>query len=289
MTITQLEYFAALCEQLNFTRVAEQFFVSQTAVTHQIKSLESQLGFTLFTRNKRHVELTAAGQIYYNEVKNILQRLNKAEQSAKLVQEGYSGTLNIGFLPGMEGSDLVKVIQNFLATYPNIQLEPYSGINKSLLEKLYNGLLDIVFTFYPNTPDPAFDYLPYRQLPHYALIHKKHFLSYHTVLHRSDIINETILIIRTAKDEMLHAFKKTGPAPQKIMLADNISALAMMLSANLGISVLPEYNMKLVSVLDVIQAIPMGDAYDTFPMCAVILKGNNDSCLSRFIEIAFQM
>ena len=62
MNLKQMEYFVAAAEQLNFTRAAKKCFISQTAMTLQIQSLEERIGVPLFVRDKHHVELTAAGK-----------------------------------------------------------------------------------------------------------------------------------------------------------------------------------------------------------------------------------
>lgn len=67
MQIRQLEYFVAVAEQLNFTKAAKQFYISQTAVTLQIKALEEELGVVLFYRTNRKVELTPAGKTFLDE------------------------------------------------------------------------------------------------------------------------------------------------------------------------------------------------------------------------------
>ena len=66
MNLKQMEYFVAAAEQLNFTRAAKKCFISQTAMTLQIQSLEEKIGVPLFVRDKHHVELTAAGKVYLN-------------------------------------------------------------------------------------------------------------------------------------------------------------------------------------------------------------------------------
>ena len=74
MNLKQMEYFVAAAEQLNFTRAAKKCFISQTAMTLQIQSLEEKIGVPLFVRDKHHVELTAAGKVYLNEARAVLRR-----------------------------------------------------------------------------------------------------------------------------------------------------------------------------------------------------------------------
>ena len=100
MNLNQLEYFISVAETLNFTKAAAKCFISQTAMTQQIRSLEKTVGVPLFIRDKHHVELTAAGRVYLNEARIILHRSNEALRMAKLASEGLqladgSGTVDV--------------------------------------------------------------------------------------------------------------------------------------------------------------------------------------------------
>ena len=69
MNLKQLEYFVSVGETLNFTKAAKKCFISQTAMTQQIRALEQGIGALLFIRDKHHVELTPAGRVFMNEAK----------------------------------------------------------------------------------------------------------------------------------------------------------------------------------------------------------------------------
>jgi len=91
MNTRQLEYFVSLAETLNFTKTAQKFFISQTAVTKQIKILEYSLDTKLFNRNNHHVELTPAGNVFLAEAKAILQRIEEATERVRLTTIGFVG------------------------------------------------------------------------------------------------------------------------------------------------------------------------------------------------------
>ena len=78
MNRNQLRYFVAAAETRSFTKAADQFFISQTAITQQIKLLEEMLGCPLFDRGTRPVTLTPAGQAFLAEAKAILERMDHA-------------------------------------------------------------------------------------------------------------------------------------------------------------------------------------------------------------------
>lgn len=72
MELQQLRYVLAVAEKRNFTRAAEQCFVVQSALSHQIKALEQELGVTLFARTSRRVELTDAGAAFLPDRKSVV-------------------------------------------------------------------------------------------------------------------------------------------------------------------------------------------------------------------------
>jgi DNA-binding transcriptional LysR family regulator len=75
MDIRQLRYFITVAEYLNFTKAANQLYVAQSAISHQIADLEQQLGLKLFIRNKRSVQLTPAGAVFLKEAIEIVEKM----------------------------------------------------------------------------------------------------------------------------------------------------------------------------------------------------------------------
>lgn len=93
MNIKQLEYFVDLSETLNFTKTAQNFYISQTAITKQIQCLEKDLGISLFKRSKKSVELTNEGIIYLPYAKKILDDVALSYQIVDEYQKGKQGNV----------------------------------------------------------------------------------------------------------------------------------------------------------------------------------------------------
>ena len=85
MELRHLRYFVALAEELSFTRAAQRLHVSQPPLSLQIAQLEQELGAQLFVRTSRRVELTLAGQAYLVDARAVLERLDDAERSPRIV------------------------------------------------------------------------------------------------------------------------------------------------------------------------------------------------------------
>ena len=286
MTFNQLEYFVAVAETLNFTKAAERFYISQTAITQQIKSLENQIGVQLLNRTKRHVELTPAGTIYLNEARAMLARLEKAKEKAVLASEGFSGSLNIGFMKGCEQIGLADLIAHFKEIYPDITLNFQSSDFSTLIESLHNYSNDIIFNLKPKTAlNEDIVFKSFKSIPLYVIIHFQHHLAYKSKLVRGELQDETFIIIKTAKTEIINGFLSSGFVPKNIHYAEDIESLLLMVSANMGIAILPEYSMHSLSGLSSVRSIPLVNDLEVFEIALAYNSKNDNPAIERFMDL----
>ena len=96
MELRQLRYFAALAEELNFTRAADRLHISQPPLSAQIAQLEQELGVQLLHRNSRRVSLTDAGVALLHDTRLLLQRLDEAQRHVRQIHEGLAGRVELG-------------------------------------------------------------------------------------------------------------------------------------------------------------------------------------------------
>lgn len=83
MLLKQLKYFISIVEKGNFTEAAEENYISQSAISQQIQSLENELGYKLLNREKRTFTLTSAGKYIYHQSKNIVENIENMQEKAK--------------------------------------------------------------------------------------------------------------------------------------------------------------------------------------------------------------
>ena len=146
MNQNQLKYFVAAAETSSFTKAAEQFYISQTAITQQIRQLESSLGCVLFDRSTRPVTLTPAGKMFLLEAKAILERMSQAARRVHDASVGLSGSLRVGYLRGYERSDLSVLMQRFHQRNSNVLITFYRCSTDVLAAGLLHHVYDIIFT-----------------------------------------------------------------------------------------------------------------------------------------------
>lgn len=119
-TLNALKAFEAAGRHLSFTRAAEELHVTQAAISHQIKSLEEQLGIRMFRRGPRGLLLTDAGQSYLPDVREAFQRLNAATE--RLLQDDASGAITVSVLASFAARWLVPRLTRFREDHPDIEV-----------------------------------------------------------------------------------------------------------------------------------------------------------------------
>ena len=118
--LNALRVFDAAARHLSFTKAADELFVTQAAVSHQIKSLEDFLGLKLFRRRNRSLLLTEEGQSYYLDIKEIFTSINEATR--KLQARSAKGALTVSLPPSFAIQWLVPRLSGFNAAYPGIDV-----------------------------------------------------------------------------------------------------------------------------------------------------------------------
>lgn len=121
MNSQQLQCFIYAAERLNFTKAAEALFLSVPTVTHHIKSLEEELGTTLFYRNSRVVKLTEQGEKFYFDAKEIFLRMEHARRQFQNYAEQEEVLFRIGCMTAIEMKKLEPVLKGIRENYPHIR------------------------------------------------------------------------------------------------------------------------------------------------------------------------
>ncbi|CDH06280.1 MULTISPECIES: transcriptional regulator GcvA [Xenorhabdus] len=118
--LNALRVFDAAARHLSFTKAAEELFVTQAAVSHQMKSLEDFLGLKLFRRRNRSLLLTEDGQSYYLDIKEIFTAINDATR--KLQARSAKGALTVSLSPSFAIQWLVPRLSGFNQSFPGIDV-----------------------------------------------------------------------------------------------------------------------------------------------------------------------
>ena len=133
----------AIAEEQSFTRAAQRCFVVQSALSRQIKSLESELGVRLFARTSRKVEVTPAGEAFVKQARLCLQAAERAKASAAAAHGQIRGSLTIGVIPTVTAVDIAAVLGAFRRSYPEVGMHVRTGGSDEFLRRIAAGQLDV--------------------------------------------------------------------------------------------------------------------------------------------------
>lgn len=133
----------------SISKAAEELLISQPAVTWQIKSLEEQLGLTLFIRTKKGVILTDEGKILFNYVKTGVESFSNGENALTNLKNLDYGIIRIGASTTVSKHVLMPYLAKFHEEYPNIEIKIVNSLTDNLLKELRNGNLDILLLNLP--------------------------------------------------------------------------------------------------------------------------------------------
>ena len=141
--LNALRAFEASARQLSFTRAAEELFVTQAAISHQIKALEDNLGIKLFMRKNRALLLTEEGQSYYLDIKDIFNALHDATE--RLLARGEKGAITVSMQPSFAIQWLVPRLNTFNLLHPDIDVrikavdQPENSLTEDVDLAIYYG------------------------------------------------------------------------------------------------------------------------------------------------------
>lgn len=130
----------------SISKAADELMISQPAISRSIKTLEGQLNVNLFIRKRDGVELSEAGLLIFDKVKNAIMLIENVENEISSFKKLDFGYINIGASKTILHEFLMKYITEFHKEYPNIVIRVYTDKTSLLIKKSKIGLIDIIFT-----------------------------------------------------------------------------------------------------------------------------------------------
>lgn len=151
MELHQLRYVVAVARTGNFSRAAEQCHVAQPSISQQIQKLEDELGEPLFDRMKREVRLTEQGEAFLVRAMRILEEVDAARREAKESRDLLRGRLMVGVLPTIAPYLLPRVLGQFTAQYPAVEVVVHEDTTAGLLRLAHAYEIDVALASRPIT------------------------------------------------------------------------------------------------------------------------------------------
>jgi len=241
MEIKNLEAFLLLARSLNFTKSAEQMFLSQSAFSRQIIRLEEEIGCQLFKRTKRSVELTNYGKSFLEHAEIIVSEYNKSIIHLSCSPEG-KGHLRLGLLNDLIDETFPRIINDFIAANPDVDLIFSDNSMAALIHNLLRDEIDCAYTLSHDAKNvPGISSYTVWSKPVHIAISRMNPLSEKPFLKIEDLAG-TPFIIPTPDTynlgvlHMNYLCKNAGFEPAVAAMVSNVNSLLMLVNSNIGVA-----------------------------------------------------
>jgi len=156
MELRQLKYFVRTAQTLNFSEAARSLYVSQSTLSQQIKSLEDELGTSLFQRDSHTVSLTQSGSMLLPLAIQTIEDSEACKTRVNDLKELLTGELNIGVTYSFS-QILTEAVKDFVKKYPGVKLNIFYRNMAELMEALRHREVDLVLAFKPGHTYPEIE------------------------------------------------------------------------------------------------------------------------------------
>lgn len=144
MELRQLRYFVAVAEEGNISRAAQKIFMTQPALSRQIKALEEEIGQCLLERQAHSIRLTSTGETLLREARELLQHADQTLERVRAASQGVR--LRVGYAPSLASGLLSEAVATFAQKHPNARVELLDLSTKEMLAGLENDTLDVALS-----------------------------------------------------------------------------------------------------------------------------------------------
>lgn len=284
MNFRQIDLALDLARTLNYRMTAENMFISQPALTHQIKTLEEEIGVSLFQRSSHGVSLTPAGAIFCREMQKTVERTRATLSIVRNCGGLFEDVLRIG-LNDPNTPRLGSILRRFSQACPNTlaDFRHIPGVGR--LDAFLRHELDAVF--YINEALPESESIARAELFRsniYCVTHLEHPLASRRIIHAEDLTDERLLLndgngpqalLRAQQD----VCQKASPV---IQVCQNTDTAMMWIAAGQGLALMPGF---CYDGSDRFAFVPY-DWEETTPCCLAWHRDDHRPTLETFVDIA---
>ena len=287
MKLQRIRYFVTLAETLSFSRTAQIHYVSQTTISQQIKLLEQELGFDLFLRTRRSVELTSAGALYLPEAHKALDVLDSAEKKARMFHQTQRSRLRLRLIRGVTPGYIAPALGAFAEKSPDVDLEcSYCPVDR-LYPDVIAGEADVGFTFDLDlTSRPGIAKLALDSLGQYVVASAHSKLAQHASLTRAQLRGEHLLngVESCSAPPMQDGVGQEGRpwTDRTDELVEDMDSLMLAVSLNRGYTLMCDPVVRMLPGSLALVAVPVEG--ERVPLVAIYRENDTNPAIPRLIS-----
>jgi LysR family transcriptional regulator for metE and metH len=287
--LRHLRTLVALRETGSLVEAAERVFLTQSALSHQLKELESRLGCALFLRKTRPVRFTAAGQRLLRLADEALPLVHGAEHDLGRLAGGVAGRLFMAIECHSCFEWLLPAINRYREDWPDVELDIASGFHFAPLPALARGDLDLVITADP-LADPGLAYLPLFSYEAMLALPRGHRLVEQAWIEPGDLAAETLItypVDRSRLDVFKSFLEPAGVEPARLRTAELTTMMIQLVASGRGLVCLPNWALHEYLERDYVVARPLGEEGVWPTLYAAVRADQADApFVQAFIDVA---
>lgn len=292
MLLKQLKYFISVVDCHSFTEAAALCYISQSAISQQIKSLEEELDVELMIREKRNFSLTPAGEYLYRHGKELLDEFEHLKEETIKRGEDDDTILKIGYLKGYGAIELHEAVSRFSGTYPEVSLSIVSGTHEELYHYLINEEVQLLISDQRRAFNE--DYFNYELLlaDCYVEISKKNPLSEKKILTLTDLKRIACILISSKEQQEIEKeyYQNTLRFSNNFLFTESLESARLLVVNNRGFMPIEAVG-TLTPVASDIKRIPLYHKGKPLQrkFCAFWLKEKTNYYIEEFAELLRQL
>ena len=243
MELRQLKYFVGIAETGRFSTTSKQCFITQSAVSQQIKALEEELGTQLFVRDTHSVTLTESGQELLPYARKVLADVTACHDRIADLKGLLCGELNIGMTFTLEPY-VRRAMLEFMKKYPRVRVNAHYRNLPNLLEMAKKNEIDMMLAMMPTSPHEFLDSIPISSYRLAAIMRKSHALAKHKALTFDDLRHQPLILPeRGLRDRnAIESFIHTETGELRIQsLVNDVNAILNLLQESNCVSILSDH------------------------------------------------
>ena len=245
MELRVLRYVIAVADERHFGRAAERCHVAQSALSHQVKKLEAELGVLLFHRSTRNVAVTNAGQRFLDHARQIVAGAERAAADMRALAEGRAGSVRVGFVGTATYDVLPRVAHRVRSELPDVDLTLRGEqLSPDLLQAVASGDLDIALVRPVSSPPEGLILRTVRTERLVAVVPDTHPLAAGRTIDLRRLADEPFVMHPSGDRSSMHghvlaACQRAGFEPMTVIEVGETATLAVFVAAGLGVALVP--------------------------------------------------
>jgi LysR family transcriptional regulator for metE and metH len=230
----------AIVESGGASRAAQVLHVTQSAVSHQLKSLEERLGVPLFQRRGRTLQLTRAGERLLVAAREVLQPLALAEAEIRAAQGAAPQSLRVSTQCYTAYHWLPRVLPDLLAEFPNVQFQIVTGGTGDVLSALQADEIDLGLCVNAPVRGGLAQHALFRD-ELVAVVARQHALASRSTVHAHQLAHETLIVydtVRAERERVQRSLFPNGGGFSRVVLIPSTGAIVELVKAGIGVSIM---------------------------------------------------